>query len=117
MLNNDVIGAQRALTTTLGTVVSNVITLVTTLVAMFALEWRLTVLALILTPFFVYPYRRIGQIQQAITRESMDLNAAMNSTMTERFNVSGAMLVKVFGRPGVEADDFGDEVRQDGVDG
>ncbi|MEL6985801.1 MAG: ABC transporter transmembrane domain-containing protein, partial [Actinomycetota bacterium] len=89
-LNNDVIGAQRALTTTLGTVVSNVITLLTTLIAMFAIEWRLTLLALVLTPFFVYPYRRIGEIQQSITRESMELNAAMNSTMTERFNVSGA---------------------------
>ncbi len=97
-LNNDVIGAQRALTTTLGTVVSNVITLVTTLAAMFVLEWRLTLLALILTPFFVLPYRRIGRIQQAITRESMELNAGMNSTMTERFNVSGALLVKLFGR-------------------
>ena len=97
-LNNDVIGAQRALTTTLGTVVSNVITLVTTLIAMFVIEWRLTILALILTPFFVMPYRRIGQIQQSITRESMDLNAKMNTTMTERFNVSGALLVKLFGR-------------------
>ncbi len=105
-LNNDVIGAQRALTTTLGTVVSNVITLVTTLVAMVVLEWRLTLLALILTPFFVYPYRRIGQVQQAITRESMELNAAMNSTMTERFNVSGALLVKLFGRGDDELDLF-----------
>jgi ATP-binding cassette subfamily B protein len=101
-LNNDVIGAQRALTTTLGTVVSNVITLVTTLVAMVVLEWRLTLLALILTPFFVLPYRRIGHIQQSITRESMDLNASMNSTMTERFNVAGALLVKLFGRGGDE---------------
>ena len=97
-LNNDVIGAQRALTATLGTVVSNVITLVTTLLAMFILEWRLTILALILTPFFIFPYRRIGQVQQSITRESMDLNAKMNTTMTERFNVSGALLVKLFGR-------------------
>ena len=97
-LNNDVIGAQRALTATLGTVVSNVITLITTLLAMFVLEWRLTVLALVLTPLFVLPYRRIGQIQQSITRESMDLNAKMNTTMTERFNVSGALLVKLFGR-------------------
>ena len=106
-LNNDVIGAQRALTTTLGTVVSNVITLVTTLVAMVVLEWRLTLLALVLTPFFIYPYRRIGQIQQAITRESMELNAAMNSTMTERFNVSGALLVKLFGRGDDELELFG----------
>ncbi len=105
-LNNDVIGAQRALTTTLGTVVSNVITLVTTLAAMFILEWRLTLLALILTPFFVFPYRRIGRIQQAITRESMDLNAQMNATMTERFNVSGALLVKLFGRGDDELDLF-----------
>ena len=105
-LNNDVIGAQRALTTTLGTVVSNVITLATTLAAMFLLEWRLTLLALILTPFFVLPYRRIGQIQQSITRESMDLNAQMNSTMTERFNVAGALLVKLFGRGGDELELF-----------
>jgi ATP-binding cassette subfamily B protein len=97
-LNNDVIGAQRALTTTLGTVVSNVITLLTTLAAMVILEWRLTLLALLLTPVFVLPYRRIGAIQQSITRESMDLNAKMNTTMTERFNVSGALLVKLFGR-------------------
>ncbi len=97
-LNNDVIGAQRALTATLGTVVSNVITLVTTVAAMLVLDWRLTLLAIILTPFFVMPYRRIGAIQQAITREGMDHNAAMNTTMTERFNVSGALLVKLFGR-------------------
>lgn len=102
-LNSDVIGAQRALTTTLGTVVSNVITLVITLTAMVVLEWRLTVLALLLTPVFVLPYRRIGSIQQQITREGMDLNAAMNSTMTERFNVSGALLVKLFGRQDDEA--------------
>jgi ATP-binding cassette subfamily B protein len=107
-LNNDVIGAQRALTTTLGTVVSNVITLVTTLIAMLVLEWRLTLLALIMTPFFVYPYRRIGRVQQAITRESMELNAAMNSTMTERFNVAGALLVKLFGRGDDELALFGD---------
>ena len=117
-LNNDVIGAQRALTTTLGTVVSNVITLVTTLVAMVVLEWRLTLLALILTPFFVYPYRRIGQVQQAITRESMELNAAMNATMTERFNVSGALLVKLFGRGDDELELFGrraERVRDIGI--
>ncbi len=105
-LNSDVIGAQRALTTTLGTVVSNVLTLITTLIAMVVLEWRLTALALLLTPIFVLPYRRIGAIQQSITREGMDLNAAMNSTMTERFNVSGALLVKLFGRQDDEAELF-----------
>ncbi len=106
-LNNDVIGAQRALTGTLGTVVGNVITLITTLIAMFVLEWRLTLLALVLTPFFVWPYKRIGQVQQSITRESMDLNAKMNTTMTERFNVSGALLVKLFGRGDDEIETFG----------
>lgn len=105
-LNSDVIGAQRALTATLGTVVSNVIVLVTTLAAMLILEWRLTILALLLTPLFVLPYRRIGGIQQAITREGMDHNAAMNATMTERFNVSGALLVKLFGRQNDEAQQF-----------
>ena len=111
-LNSDVIGAQRALTATLGTVVSNVIVLVTTLAAMVILEWRLTVLALILTPLFVLPYRRIGGIQQAITREGMEHNAAMNATMTERFNVSGALLVKLFGRQADEADQFSERAAQ-----
>ncbi len=117
-LNNDVIGAQRALTATLGTVVSNVITLLTTVAAMLYLDWRLTVLAIILTPFFVMPYRRIGQIQQSITREGMDHNAAMNTTMTERFNVSGALLVKLFGRQNDELGLFRDraaKVRDIGI--
>ena len=106
-LNNDVIGAQRAFTTFLSTVIGNVINLGITLVAMFALEWRLTLLSLIILPFFLIPSRRVGARMADITRESMELNASMNTTMTERFNVSGAMLVKLFGRPGAEADDFG----------
>lgn len=111
-LNSDVIGAQRALTATLGTVVSNIIVLFTTLAAMLILEWRLTLLALLLTPFFVLPYRRIGGVQQAITREGMDHNAAMNATMTERFNVSGALLVKLFGRQNDEAQQFSERAAQ-----
>lgn len=111
-LNSDVIGAQRALTATLGTVVSNVIVLVTTLAAMLFLEWRLTLLALLLTPLFVLPYRKIGGVQQAITREGMDHNAAMNATMTERFNVSGALLVKLFGRQNDEAEQFAHRAAQ-----
>ncbi len=117
-LNSDVIGAQRALTATLGTVVSNVIVLITTLTAMVILEWRLTLLALVLTPVFVLPYRRIGGVQQAITRDGMEHNAAMNATMTERFNVSGALLVKLFGRQQDEADQFSRraaEVRDIGI--
>lgn len=111
-LNSDVIGAQRALTATLGTVVSNVIVLVTTLAAMLFLEWRLTLLALVLTPVFVLPYRKIGGVQQAITREGMEHNAAMNATMTERFNVSGALLVKLFGRQNDEAEQFSNRAAQ-----
>ena len=107
-LNNDVIGAQRAFTTFLSTLIGNVINLGITLVAMFALEWRLTLLSLVILPFFLIPSRRVGARMADITRESMTLNASMNTTMTERFNVSGAMLVKLFGQPRVEADDFAD---------
>lgn len=105
-LNNDVIGAQRAFTGTLGTVVANIITLVATLVTMFLLEWRLTLLAVLILPVFVLPARRVGRGLQAITREGMNLNASMNVTMTERFNVAGALLVKLFGRHDDEAADF-----------
>ncbi|HEY6697837.1 MAG TPA: ABC transporter transmembrane domain-containing protein, partial [Acidimicrobiales bacterium] len=97
-LNTDVIGAQRALTGTIGSVVSNVVTLVTTLVAMALLEWRLTVLSLVVLPLFILPAKRVGRRLQAVTRQQMDLNASMNTTMTERFNVAGALLVKLFGR-------------------
>ena len=96
-LNNDVIGAQTAVTSTLGSVVSNVVVLVTSLVAMLALEWRLTLMALAVLPMFVIPARRVGRRLQDISREQMQHNAAMNTQMTERFNVSGAMLVKLFG--------------------
>ena len=107
-LNNDVIGAQRAFTGTLGTVVGNLITLTGTLLAMLILEWRLTLLAIIILPVFVLPARRVGASLQDITRESMTVNASMNNTMTERFNVAGTLLVKLFGRHGAEADDFSD---------
>ena len=96
-LNTDVIGAQTAVTSTLGSIVSNVVVLATTLVAMFALEWRLTLLTLIVLPLFIIPARRVGKRLQGIAREQMGYNAAMNTQMTERFNVSGAMLVKLFG--------------------
>ena len=96
-LNNDVIGAQTAVTSTLGSVVSNVIVLLTTLAAMLALEWRLTLLTLVVLPIFIIPARRVGTRLQGISREQMGYNAAMNTQMTERFNVSGATLVKLFG--------------------
>jgi len=111
-LNNDVIGAQRAVTGTLGTVVSNVVTLVTTLGAMFILEWRLTLLALVLLPVFLLPAKRVGGRLAGITRNGFDLNASMNATMTERFGVSGALLVKLFGRHDLETKSFSDRASQ-----
>ena len=105
-LNNDVVGAQQAFTSTLSGVVSNVIGLVLTAGVMLTLSWQITLLSLVLVPLFVLPARRIGSRLQEITRESYSLNASMNATMTERFNVAGALLVKLFGRPGVEADSF-----------
>ncbi|HMS90414.1 MAG TPA: ABC transporter ATP-binding protein, partial [Acidimicrobiales bacterium] len=105
-LNNDVIGAQRAVTGTLGTVVANVVTLITTLGAMLILEWRLTALSLLLLPIFLLPAKRVGRRLAGITREGFNVNAEMNATMTERFGVSGALLVKLFGRHDLEAQGF-----------
>lgn len=105
-LNNDVVGAQTAVTGTLGSVVSNVVVLVTTLAAMFLLEWRLTLLSLVVLPVFIVPARRVGSRVQAMFREQMEHNAAMNTQMTERFNVAGAMLVKLFGRHSDEVAGF-----------
>ncbi|TFV65597.1 UNVERIFIED_ORG: ABC transporter ATP-binding protein [Bacillus sp. AZ43] len=105
-LNNDVIGAQQAFTSTLSGVVSNVIGLVLTGAVMLTLSWQITLLSLVLVPLFVLPARRIGRRLQEITRESYGLNASMNATMTERFNVAGALLVKLFGRPDAEAGSF-----------
>lgn len=105
-LNNDVIGAQNAVTSTLGSVVSNVVVLVTTLTAMAALEWRLTLLALVVLPVFIVPAKRVGRRLQVIQREQMTTNAEMNNQMAERFNVAGALLVKLFGRQGDEIGNF-----------
>ncbi|MBW6433976.1 ABC transporter ATP-binding protein/permease [Actinoplanes hulinensis] len=117
-LNNDVVGAQRAFTSTLSGVVSNVIQLVLTAAVMFTLSWQITALSLFLLPVFIVPARRVGKRLAEITRESYNLDAKMNATMTERFNVSGALLVKLFGRPEVEAARFGERagrVRDIGV--
>ena len=111
-LNNDVIGAQQAVTGTLGNVISNVITLVVLLSAMLVLEWRLTLLTLIVVPFFIFPARWVGRRLQVATRESMALNASMNATIAERFNVSGALIVKLFGRYGEERQQFSDRARR-----
>ncbi len=105
-LNNDVLGAQQAFTSTLSGLVSNIVSLVLTAGVMFALSWQITALSLIMLPVFVLPARRIGRRLQEITRESYNLNASMNATMTERFNVAGALLVKLFGRTEDEATSF-----------
>jgi ATP-binding cassette subfamily B protein len=111
-LNNDVTGAQRAFTSTLSGVVSNVIQLVLTAAVMFSLSWQITVLSLILLPVFIIPARRVGKKLAEITRESYNLDAKMNATMTERFNVSGALLVKLFGHPETEAARFGERAER-----
>jgi ATP-binding cassette subfamily B protein len=98
-LENDVSGARTAFTDILSNVVGNLITVVLILGAMFALSWRITLAGLILIPVFVYPARFWGRKLQAITREGYNLTAAMNSLMVERFNVGGALLAKLFGRP------------------
>ncbi len=105
-LNNDVLGAQQAFTSTLSGLVSNIVSLVLTAAVMFTLSWQITLLSLVMLPVFVLPARRIGSRLQAITRESYNLNASMNATMTERFNVAGALLVKLFGRLGDEDASF-----------
>jgi ATP-binding cassette subfamily B protein len=105
-LNSDVIGAQQAFTSTLGGVVGNVISLVVVLIAMFALSWPITLISLVLLPLFLLPARWMGRRLQAQTREQMQLNADMSAMMTERFNVSGALLVKLFGRPAEEQSSF-----------
>jgi ATP-binding cassette, subfamily B, bacterial len=98
-LDGDVVGAQQAITSTLSGVLSNILSLVAILVALFYLSWTVSVIALALIPLFLLPARLVGRRLQRLTRESMQLNAEMGSTMTERFNVAGAMLVKLFGRP------------------
>jgi ATP-binding cassette subfamily B protein len=118
-LNNDVIGAQQAFTTLLSNVVGNLITVGIVLVAMFILSWQITLVALVLVPMFLVPARLVGRRLGALTKESYDLNAEMNMVMNERFNVSGAMLVKLFGRPDREAAHFDQRaarVRDIGVD-
>ena len=105
-LNSDVIGAQQALTSTLSSVVSSVLQLILVLIAMFYYSWLVTVIALVLIPMFLLPARMVGRRLQRLTRESMQLDAAMGTTMTERFNVAGAMLVKLFGKPDAESQVF-----------
>ena len=105
-LNNDVIGAQQAFTTLLSNVVGNLVTVLIVLGAMFYLSWQITLIALVLLPAFLVSARVIGRRIGSLTKEGYDLNAQMNMVMQERFNVSGAMLVKLFGRPDSEQRNF-----------
>jgi ATP-binding cassette subfamily B protein len=111
-INNDVLGAQQAFTGTLSNVVSNLISVTLVLGAMFYLSWQITLIALILLPLFVIPARMMSGRLQAITRESYMLNADMSTQMSERFNVAGALLVKLFGRPADEAGLFRSRARR-----
>lgn len=105
-LNNDVVGAQQAVSSTLISIISNIVQVVATLAIMIALEWRLTLLGLLVVPFFYLPARRIGRVLRNLRRKSMVLNAEMNATMSETLNVSGALLVKLFGREDRELSRF-----------
>lgn len=118
-LNNDVIGAQRAFTSTLSGVVSNVVSLVLVGAAMVYLSWQITVLAVIIVPVFVLPAKWAGRRLSGLTRQQMQTNAKLSTIMTERFNVGGAMLVKLFGRPAREQTEFAEHsatVRDLGVE-
>ena len=117
-LNNDVIGAQQAFTSTLSGVVSNVISVVFIVAAMASKSWALTLAALALLPFFLIPARFMGQRLAGLSHEAMGLNAELGTRMTERFNVAGALLVKLFGQPRIEDDQYGERagrVRDVGV--
>jgi ABC-type multidrug transport system fused ATPase/permease subunit len=105
-LGNDVLGAQRAFSDTLSGVVSNLVTLTLTLVVMLSISWQITLLALLLMPVFLLPSRRIGRAMAQLSRESAIYNATMNTQMTERFSAPGATLVKLFGSPARESEEF-----------
>jgi ABC-type multidrug transport system fused ATPase/permease subunit len=105
-LGNDVLGAQRAFSDTLSGVVANLVTLSLTLVVMLSISWQITLLSLVLMPFFLFPARRIGRTMAGLSRESAQHNATMNTQMTERFSAPGATLIKLFGRPEQESAEF-----------
>ncbi|HOA23650.1 MAG TPA: ABC transporter ATP-binding protein [Aggregatilineales bacterium] len=105
-LNNDVVGAQRAISSTIVDIITQVVQAVSVLAVMLALEWRLTLLALALLPLFILAARRLGNTLRDIQRERMDDNARMNAMMNETLNVSGALLVKLFGRTNTEIERF-----------
>ena len=117
-LNNDVIGAQRAVTGTLISIITNVAMVALALTIMISLEWRLTILAVLILPLFIIPSRRVGRVLRRLTRQQLDANGQMNAIMAETLNVSGALLVKLFGRRRDEVTKFrarAVEVRDTGI--
>ena len=118
-LNNDVVGAQTAISNTIVDIVTNVVTVVATLIVMLAMEWRLTILGVAVLPLFILAARRLGTRLRDIAREQMDHNARMNAMMNETLNISGALLVKLFGRRVNEVERFQErakKVRDNGIE-
>jgi len=111
-INSDVIGAQQAFTTTLSGVISNLLSLTLVIGTMLILSWQITVVALVLLPAFLIPTKWVGRKLQRLTRDSFNLNAEMSATMTERFNVSGALLVSLYGNPSKENSYFSTRARK-----
>lgn len=111
-INSDVIGAQQAFTSTLSGVISNSLTLLLVVIAMLTLSWQITLVALVILPIFIFPTKWIGKKLAAYTRRSFELNAEMSSTMTERFNVSGALLVALYGDRIIESGNFRSKARR-----
>jgi len=111
-LNSDVIGAQQAFTSTLSGVISNLLSLILVALAMFTLSWQITLISLLLLPVFLIPTKWVGRKLQGYTRQSFDLNAQMSATMTERFNVSGALLVSLYGDSKKEKNEFAEKARR-----
>ncbi len=111
-LNSDVIGAQQAFTSTLSGVISNLLSLILVALAMFTLSWEITLISLVLLPVFLIPTKWVGRKLQGYTRQSFDLNAGMSATMTERFNVSGALLVSLYGDSKKEKNEFAEKARR-----
>ena len=111
-LNSDIIGAQQAFTSTLSGVISNLLSLILVALAMFTLSWQITLISLVLLPVFLIPTKWVGRKLQGYTRQSFDLNAQMSATMTERFNVSGALLVSLYGDSKKEKNEFAQKARR-----
>ncbi len=111
-INSDVIGAQQAFTSTLSGVISNILSLILVAGTLFLLSWQITTLSLLLLPLFLLPTKWVGKHLQRLTRESFNLNAEMSSTMTERFNVSGALLVNLYGDSRTEGEVFSARARR-----